>query len=415
MGLTLPEAMKRATNLVQAGMAKAIVTMDELAAVIPLLPVGQVHVAYYREGALPGTAWIPDSGITTEESAGTDDNVLVPLRRIVGNVDVDAFADDLTGNSRGEQRASKLSAKIKATWREVTNKIVNGGNVTSHVMGSAAAPFTAVDGIDYGPWLDSGRYGPGEIMYTHVGTGWQFRAPGDVEFGPVTTAAADGSFTLYSWNRSKWITLTLDVSDAVADGRTTITFASTSFEFDGLKEIIGPGMTIDPVGGSGDAFDLAMLDKLITLEKIRTNRVFITNGAVVEKFYASYRALGGTTPQSMQLPGYGAAVPTYRGIPILQNDNVLTNETVGGATTCSSIYLGSLDESQGLALAVANEGGATVTPDADPRVRPVLGFRIEDLGPLEGKDARRIRVKFYGALVLKSTLALARRRGVITA
>jgi hypothetical protein len=415
MGLTLPEAMKRATNPVQVGLAKAIVTMDELAAVLPLMPVGSVHVSYRREGALPGTAWIPDSGITTEESAGSDDNVIVPLRRVVGNVDVDAFADDLTGNSRGEQQAARLSAKIKGTWREVMGKFINGANVTSHALVSSAAPFTAVDAVDYGPWLDSNRYGPAELQYTHTGTLWAFRAPGDVTFGEPVIALADGTFTLYSWNKSKWVTLTLDVSDAVADGRTVITFASASNEFDGIKELIGPGMTIDPTGTDGDVFDLAMMDKLITLEKIRTNRAFIANGSIVEKFYAAYRALGGTTPQTLQLQGYGSPVPTYRGIPILQNDNVLANETVGTTSTCSSIYLASLDEAQGLCLAVANEGGATVTPDADPRTRPVMGFRIESLGPLEGKDARRTRVKFYGAPVLRSTLALARRRGIKTA
>lgn len=414
MGLTLPEAMKRATNPFQVGLAKAIVTMDELAAVLPLMPVGSVHVSYRREGALPGTAWIPDSGLTTEESAGTDDNVFVPLRRVVGNVDVDAFADDLTGQSRGEQQAARLAAKIKATWREVMGKFVNGANVTSHTLVSSANPFAAITAIDYGPWLDSDRYGPGELKYTQATKEWSFRAPGDVTFGNPVAAASNGNYTLYSWNPSKWVTLTLTVASATADGRTVISFNSTSYEFDGLKELLGPGMTIDPVATDGDAFDLSMLDKLITAEKVRTNRAFILNGALIEKFYAAYRALGGTTPQTLQLQGYGAPVPTYRSIPLLQNDNALSNETIGATSNASSIYLASLDETQGLALAVANDGGTTVTPDADPRTRPVMGFRIESLGPLEGKDARRTRVKFYGAPVLRSTLALARRRGVKT-
>jgi hypothetical protein len=415
MGLTLPEAMKRATNPVQVGLAKAIVTMDELAAVLPLMPVGSVHVSYRREGALPGTAWIPDSGLTTEESAGTDDNVIVPLRRVVGNVDVDAFADDLTGQARGEQQAAKLAAKIKATWREVMGKFVNGAHVTSHTFVSSADPFAAIGaGVDYGPWLDSNRYGPGELKYTQATKEWQFRAPGDAQFGDATVANTNGSYTLYSWNRSKWITLPLTVASATANGRTAIEFASTTNEFDGLKELIGPGQTIDPVANDGDPFDIGMLDKLITLEKVHANRAFIVNGSIIERFYAAYRALGGTTPQNLQLNGYATAVPTYRGIPILQNDFIAANETVGATNNASSIYLASLDETQGLALAVANEGGSTVTPDADPRTRPVMGFRIENLGPLEGKDARRTRVKFYGAPVLRSTLALARRRGVKT-
>jgi len=47
------------------------------------------------------------------------------------------------------------------------------------------------------------------------------------------------------------------------------------------------------------------------------------------------------------------------------------------------------------------------SPNADPRTRSVFGFRIEDLGPLEGKDARRTRVKWYGAPALKSLLSCA--------
>lgn len=415
MGLTLPEAMKRTRSMLFKGMAKAIVTTDELAAVLPMSPVNSVHDSYRREGTLPGTEFIGDDGVATEESTGTDDNVTVPLRRIVGNLDVDAFADDLTGNAPGEQRGVHVAKKTKATWRLMKDKFVNGSHVSSHTLVQATDPFSAITGIDYGPWLDSSRYGPAEIQYVHASTSWAFRGPGDVDFGAPVAAAADGSFTLYSWNRSKYITVTLDVSLATANGRTTITFASTSKEFDGLKEIIGPGMTIDPVGANGDDFDLSMLDKLITNEKVRVNQAFFMNGALIEKFYAAYRALGGTTPQHVQLPGYGTPVPTYRGIPLLQNDNVLNDETVGTMTNGSSIWLASLDSDEGLSLAVANQGGTTLAVDADPRTQIVMGFRIVDLGERDELDARRIRVKHYSAPRLKSTLALTRRRGVKTA
>ncbi|NRA02837.1 MAG: hypothetical protein HRU00_09580 [Myxococcales bacterium] len=415
MSLTLPEALKRTRNNLFAGMAKAIVTTDELAAVMPMSPVNSVHDTYRREGTLPGTEYIDDDGITTEESTGEDDNVTVPLRRIVGNLDVDAFADDLTGAGPGSQRGAQVAKKAKTTWRLVKDKFVNGANTTSHTFVVAGAPFTAITAIDYGPWLDSGRYGPAEVQYDHAGTQWRFRAPGDVEFGDYVVASADGAFTLRSWNRSKYITCTIDVSVAVADGRSTITFASTSKESDGLKQIIGPGMTIDPVGANGDAFDLGMLDKMITMEKVRTNLVFFCNGSIIEKFYAAYRALGGTDPRTVQLPGYGTPVPTYRGIPLLQNDNVLSDETVGSLTDGSSIWLASLDADEGLSLTVANTGGTSLNVDADPRANIVMGFRIEELGALEGKDARRIRVKFYSAPRLKSTLALVRKRGIITA
>lgn len=423
MALTLPEALKRAAqggNAMLAGIAQAIVTTDELANVLPLQPVSEVNISYRREGSLPSTAWLPDSGVSSEESAGTDDNVVVPVRRIVGNVDVDALADALTGNAPGEQRSARLVAKIKATWREAMLKLVNGGWATSYTVspavGSTAAlalGTTGLDGIStFGPGLDSNRFGAGTIKYTHAGTLWQFRAPGDVTFGDAVAAATDDSYTLYSWNKSRYIVVTLDVSDAAANHEFNVYFASSNNEFDGMKSLLGPGMTVDPVGGNGDAFDFGMLDHLMSLEKVRQNRAFIMNSALVEKFYAANRALGGTQPTTIQLPNYGQPVPTYRGVPLITNDNCLSDETVGTGT-CSSIYLASLTATEGLALGVANAGGQTVSPQADPRTRPVLGFQIEDLGSLEGKDAKRTRVKLYCAPILRSSLALVRRRGIV--
>ncbi len=415
MGLTFPEAMKRVTNNVVRGIAKSVVTQDELAAVIPLVPTDKIHYPYRREGTLPDSEFIDDSGVTTEESSGTDDNVMVPLRRIVGNVDVDNLANDLSGDNPGEQFAAQIAKKIKTTWRLVQNKLVNGLHTDGHAFVGATPFGTAITAVAYGPWLDSSRYGAARLKYTHTGTLWAFQAPGDVDYGTAVAAAADGTYTLKSWNPNKYITLTLDVSGITADDERIMTFSSTNKEFEGLIKLCAPDMVLPVVGTDGDTFDLGMLDKLISIEQVNTNRAFLTNAAIIEKFYAAYRALGGTDPQHVSLPGYGRQVPTYRGYPLLRNDWVLSNETVGSTNTCSSVYLASLDEQEGLSLAVANAGGQVVTPDADPRTRPVLGFRIENLGPLEQKDASRARVKFYGAPILRSSLALARRPGIKTA
>jgi hypothetical protein len=80
----------------------------------------------------------------------------------------------------------------------------------------------------------------------------------------------------------------------------------------------------------------------------------------------------------------------------------------------SDIALVSLDPNEGLVLGAQTTGGeaGAFSPDADPRVRSVLGFRITNVGELEGKDATRTRVKFYGAPALKSYLALAVKQGV---
>lgn len=407
MAYLLPEALKLAQNPMLAGIIKDIVTTDELAALMPFEPVDGTSIKFAREGTLPTTVFIPESGVTTEESSGLDDVVEVQFRRLVGNVDSDLLAEEV-GVAGGPSRNRLAGKKAKATWRLVKDKLINGGHTTSHTLSLATAPFDALTAYVYGPHLDSTRRGPGSIKYDSGGDEFSFRAPGDVDYG-TPVASAVGDLTLTSWNPSFYITVT-DDGTAAADGETLIYFASSNDEFDGLNQMIPASQTIPVVGGTGDAYSIAMLDELISLQKVREDRAFIMNSKQIENHYGALRALGGIHPEHVAIPGYAGQVPTYRGIPMLHNDNI-TLYDVGG-TDVSRIYLGSLNADEGLVLAAAT-GGSVVTPDADPRTRPVLGFRIENLGPLEGKDAVRTRVKWYGAPVLKSNLAFAVREGVV--
>ena len=416
MAVTLPEVLKRGVNPQLAMIAKEIVTTDEFAAVVPIEPIAGTSIKIPREGSLPDAEFISDAGTTTENSNAEDDVPEVQFRRVVGNFDIDKLAMEVGGSHSGSI-SRQTAAKAKATWRLLKSKMIAGGHVTSHTLSPATAPFTAILTWDYGPYLDSARRGPGSLRYTHAGTLWQFRAPGDIDYGEAVAVAADATVTLRSYNKSFYVTVNIDVSVALADGETMIRFASTTNEFDGLNEQIDPARLIDPTAANGDAFSLAMLDKLISNEKVRSNRHFMMNSALIEKFYAAYRALSAVDPQTVSLPGYTGLVPVYRGIPLLENDNILSNETVGSTTDASSLYLASLSYEEGFFLAAASTGGleGALNVDSDPRNQPVLGFRIEDIQTLEGKDAMRRRVKFYGAPVLRSTLAAVRRRGVITA
>lgn len=413
MPLTLPQALQRLTHPVMAGIARTVVTTDELSMFLPMQLVQGDAIRFVREGSLPtGGAFIDDDGTTSEESTGKDDRTLVEFRRLVGNMDVDQLANVLSG---GQQQGAQFAKKVKATWRKVQNTIVDGKRVTSHTLTQSSDPFGAIDAISYGPWLDSKRRGPGSIKYTHAGTLWQFRAPGDPEYGTAVAAAADGTFLLKSYNESKWIRVTIDVSDATQNGECLIYFSSSTNEFEGLEEICDPAMKIDPSGANGDDYSFSILDKMISNLKVRTNPVFVMNSSLLEKHYAAQRALGGTEPSQLEVPYMpGRRVPSYRGIPLLTNDFIDSDETVGGTTNCSSVYLASLDADEGLFLGAASFGGESLQPDADPRVVPVMGFYVTDVGALEGKDHRRTRIGWYGALCLKSPLALVRRAGVKT-
>jgi hypothetical protein len=413
MGLTFPEALKLVSNAYVQGIGKSIVTVDAFSAAVPLLTVQGDSFKGWREGTLPtGGAFIDDTGVTSEESVGTLDQIDIPMRRIVGNMDIDDQANDAGDNVTGVH----LAKKVKATWRRVQQTMITGNRVTSHTLSAAGAPMTALASFNYGPWLDSSRRGPGAIKYTHVGTSWQFRAPGDVDYGaPVVVASGVQTVVLKSWNESKWIQVTITAATATANGETMITFASSTNEFEGLNEIVEPARVIDPVGGTGDAFSFALMDQMITNEKVRVNRAFLVNSSIEEKIYAAYRTMGGLEPRMVQVPGYGGGeVLSYRGVPVLVCDFIPSNENVGGNLTCSSLYLASMDADEGLFLGVAS-GGTSTLVDADPFQRSVLGFKFTDVGALEGKDARRTRVAFRGAVGLRSNLALVRKRGVQTA
>lgn len=410
MALTLPQALESFRMPIMAGIAKAVVTIDQMAAVLPIEAVPGQGMNIEREGILPtGGAFIDDTGVATEESTGVDDYTHVPFRRIVGHADVDNLANDMSDGAHG---AKQLLKKIKATWRKVQLCNITGNHVTSHTLSpNTANPFSALSAFNYGPWLNPVRRAAGRIKYTNAGTLWQFQAPGDHAFGVAVPTAGNGTYILRSVNQSKWIQVTITVASATADGETSIYFASSTNEYEGMNEILAPSQLIDVVGGNGDAFDISMLDAMIDQEKVRTNRAFIMSGKLLNKYYAANRALGGVQPESIQLPGYSASkVPTYQGIPILVND-FIPDETIGSGTT-QSLYLASLSADEGLFMGAASFGGEARIVDVDPRQRPVLGFRIENMS-LEGKDHTRSRVKFVGALGLRSELALVRKRGVI--
>lgn len=416
MPYTIPEALKlidetRGADRMNLAILKTVLTEDALFARIPMIETNSLGIVLPREGDEPdgGDFMADDDSTTVEESTGTDDVVTTPLRHIVGDVKVGRLTQDFS-DGRALQR--ELQKKIKATARKIGDKLVNGAHTTGYTLGTgAAASFGAIDAMAYSAWLDSTRRGPGSLKYVHATQTWHFRAPGDLDYGDGVAATTDGDYTLTSANKSYWVKLTLDVSDATANCETLVTFTSSAKEFDGLKKIVTPAQTIDPDGTDGDLFSFDLLDEMIRNLKIKTNPAFVMNGALLVKYYALQRALGGASPQTIQLPGYGSPVDAYRGIPIFVNDNIAEADETVGANSTTSIFLAAMDASEGLALAVANKGQA-FDPMTSPTRAPVMGWRITQLGDLEGSNHVKSRVLWSGAPVLKSPLAAVRRRGV---
>lgn len=409
MALTLFEAAKAHRNPLARGLMMEIATSDQFIAKLRMSPKVGSAFSYNRENALPTAEFVSPSHTSLTESSATFDNVTVPIRMLVSDVDVYQFPAGAQ-SSENDQTALQLQQKAKSAGRTIADKAINGAYATSVTY---TPTVLAIDASSVSAFGDSNYFGKGTLKYVHSTTTWSWRAPGDRDFGAGVVAATDGTYTLSSDNPNKKLTLTLDVSDATADFVADVQINSTNNEPDGLKKMITTAQTVSSSGANGDALSFDAFDKLIDLVKHQDDPAFVCNSAILRKYFGLVRALGGTTPEHVAIPGISAPVPTYRGIPILKCDNVASNESKGSGTTLSSLYLVDFAPEHGFWAGVASDGSMNF--DASPASVPVMGLKYEDVGILEDKDARRSRIKWYGAYALGSTLSAARASELVTA
>jgi hypothetical protein len=423
MAFSLYEAAKISRNPLTRGVLLGIATTNELFSRIQFVPTIGNAWSYDREKSLGTVEFIdPNTGTSTESSA-TFDKVTVPLRMIESVVDV-ANASRNMVDPNGDPKALQIALKLKKLGMTMQTKMFTGSFTTGFtVSGAAASPGLAVDAAVPSAYTDSTIFGPGNLKYTHTGTFWQYRAPGDRTYGPQVACATDGSYTLYSDNPNKFVTVTLDVSDATADGEINITFSSTTNEFDGLTKMVTSGQTVSSSGANGDALSFDVLDQLLYEKvKVRSDLVYCMNGKLKRKFMALARsAAGGMTPEQISLPILGMngqpaemRVPQYNGIPILQVDDIPSTESKGSGSTLSSVYLTSLTPQLGFYAACQQQGGAALA-DLDPYKARIMGVKMYDIGQRETAPQDRTRIEWFGAFALGSELAAARASELVTA
>jgi hypothetical protein len=178
---------------------------------------------------------------------------------------------------------------------------------------------------------------------------------------------------------------------AVVSGDSSVVTQS----FDGIQKLVTGGNTI-AADVNGAAVTLGMLDQLLDTVLNGADALMMRRGTW-RAIRALLRAAGGTHADQIMVENFGQPIPAYNGIPVLINDFLPVNETVGtNANTCS-VYAMRLNEVDGLH---GIYGG------------PSAGIQVEDIGTVQNKDANRYRVKWYCGLVLKSTHSLARLAGV---
>lgn len=412
MALTINDAKKLAQRPFAAAALKEISTSDEALPLIPMVPKAGDGFIYTREKSAGSFTMLADGATSVAESTGKDETITVAKRHAAEDFYIPNFAADSLSTEVDQFEAQAIK-KFKVAGQTISNQIINGAYITDITV-EAFAGGPGVDAlVAASAYMDTNRDGLATLKYVHAGTLLSFRAPGDVAYGEaVDISGGDGNFTLYGDNPSKWITVTLDVSDFSANGERTVLFTSTSYEFDGLKKLVTPGQTRSSTGGSGDALSLGILDELIDSVKIGNGMpVFLMNAKLRRKFKDLLRAGGGV--DMMELAS-GIKVPEYAGIPILRNDYIASNE-VKTVSTLSSVYLCVLGEDEGVYMGAL--GGDKFDVDADPRVASLLGFRLHDLGQIQAGagSSRGGRLTWTGGLAMGSTLSCARAKEIVTA
>ncbi len=432
--LTLLEGAKLSRNPLAKGVLTAIATTDELLSQMVMVPKSGESFMYLREkslGDMPffnpapvgsATLGAPATLADIAESNATFDQVVVPMRAMGANVDVSNFAEEQQNDLMG-LAAVQLEKKLKKLGREIGQKLITGAYATTYAL-SATPTGTAIPSTGaVGPGQDSQRHGMGSLLVADVvaatSANLYYRAPGDTRYGDAVAAAADGTYTLRSFNNSKWIKLTVTVASLVSgsaiEALVRVTpLSATAQEWDGLIKLTPDSQTITSTGTHGDDLTFEKLDRMIdSLVKVRERRFFIMSANGKAEFYSLVRALNGAQIEVTTLPGVNGPVPSYRGIPILQSDWIADTETKGSNANLTSVYLVSLSADEGFYMGVG-QNAQSVPVDIDPRQASVMGVRIRNIGQLEAKEATRMRVVFYGATALGSELAVARASEIKT-
>lgn len=170
--------------------------------------------------------------------------------------------------------------------------------------------------------------------------------------------------------------------------------------FDGVKRLMtnadsNAAQTIN-IGANGGPLTLTALDQLLDTVKNGADALIMRRGTV-RAYRSLIRAAGGYDGMAEFPQNFGRPMLSHNGVPILVNDFMPANETLGSGTNLCSVYAVRLNEVDGLHGLYGGESA---------------GIRVEDIGTVQNKDARRLRVKWYCGLALKSTQSLARLAGI---
>lgn len=166
--------------------------------------------------------------------------------------------------------------------------------------------------------------------------------------------------------------------------------------FDGIDVLTAAGQTVT-MGVNGGTLTLDKLDELLDLVRNGKPDALIMARRSRRKIQALARAAGAAPYLQVDRDDFGRWVHYYNDVPILVNDYIAIDKTVGTSSDCSTIH----------AVRWGETGVAGLHAAAHPGI-----VSVEDVGALETKDADRFRVKMYASVACFETTALAKLTGV---
>lgn len=266
----------------------------------------------------------------------------------------------------------------------------------------ALLPFMTVNGKSYdynrentlseGDFLDPyDTVNEGAATFTEVNTRLRIMA-GDVDLDKfLTSTQSDTNSQLAIQIAQKSKAMTRMFKRALVNGNNAVNAKS----FDGLKVLVPAGQTL-VAGANGAAVTFSMLDELRDAVLLGAD-FFMMRLATWRAIKALLRGMGGNTADTVMIENFGHPVRAIDGMPVIINDFIGIDEVQGTNNNTTSIYAVKCDEVVGFHGIVGGEAA---------------GLKVELIGTVQNKDATRYRLKWYVGTALKSTLSVARLKGV---
>ena len=357
MSISLVEASKLSNDVLLQGIIETIIKDSPILQELPFIQMVGNSLKYNREKTLPTVGWyapITGDWVTSEPEF---EQVTATLQILGGDADVDNFLKTTRSNVQDLETAV-IEQKAKAVQHEFENAFLNGTGASDQPTGL----YLILKGT---AWTADTVKAVGDFVVPTAGLENGFR---------YECTASAGDHKTHATTEPTW---------PIVEGATVVD--------DQVTWTCRYGGNLG-TGANGATLSLDNLDKLIDLVRGGKPAMLLMSRRSRRKLQSLIRATGNILETR---PGmFMEQIQLYNGIPVVINDWVKDNYTVGTSGDCSAIFAFQMGEGAVCGL-------------SSPEM-----LQVERLGSLAAKDATRTRVKWYVSLALFSTVKAAMLTGV---